>query len=324
SEALLLLLAGLFAEKRILFVDPDASAEKQAADLQSAQASAVLVGIGRSFDRTSSAGLPVLSRGELADDFRESSRPRRALDVALLMPCEHGLVLHSHFSIAAMCTSLVTFIPQLRDRSYVCALPLGCWEALTGAFGALLHGLPIVFPTLETEGGAMLPRDRQAYTILLRRQVDAALRRRKKPAALAGLRYMFVSTGAFDAAWRRRAEALFGQAILPVWGLPEVGPMVAPHPTWFPSSSHGLPLVNVSLVPIDPATGKVSLVPWEMLDQAEVCVETLSGMVSHANVADDAALRVGKLFRTHQIASIDNVGVVTLHGEPRKRAPHAS
>jgi hypothetical protein len=324
SEALLLLLGGFLAEKRVFLVDTSGSAAKQAADLASAQASAVLVGSDGSFAHASGAGLPVVSRGDLVGDFRESTRPRRALDVALLIPSEYGVVLHSHFSIAAMCTSLATFIPQLRELTYLCSAPLGCWEALTGIFGALLNGLPIAFAGLDADGSGALPGDRRAYTILLRRQVDAALSQRKRPGALAGLRYLFVSTGAFDPGWRRRAEALFGQAVLPVWGLPEMGPVVAPHPTWFPSSSHGLALVNVSLVPIDPVTGKVSLVPWEMLDQAEVCVETLSGMVSYANVADDATLRVGKLFRTYQIASVDNVGVVTLQGEPRHRVSHAS
>lgn len=324
ADALLLLLAGLLAEKRVLVCDLGGGGEKQAADLAFAEACAVLTatGAGPGAERS---GLPVLSRAELADAFRESARPRRALDPAVLISCERGVAVHSHFSIAAMSTSLSTFIPQLRELAFVCLPPVSSWEALAGIFGALLCGMPIVFPDPAESGAGVPDLDRRAYTILLRRQADDALRRRRRPAGSAHLRYVFVSTAGFAPAWRRRVEALFDQPILPLWGLPEIGPVVSPHPTWFPTESHGFPLVNVSLVPIDPTTGKVSLVPWEMLDRAEICVETLSGMVSYAKGADDAGLRVGKLFRTHQMASVDNVGVVTLYeSAPREGAARAS
>ncbi len=322
-DALVLLLAALLAEKRVLVTDPSRAVEEQAAHLKSAEAAAIITasGAGPGAERS---GLPVLHRAELADAYRQSPRPRRALDPAVLIPGERGVVVHSHFSIAAMCTSLATFIPPLRELAFVCLPPPDSWEAVVGMFGALLQGMPIVFPDRGGKSGGALDADREAYTILVRRQADEVLRRRRRPAALAGLRYIFVSTARFDPAWRRRLEKLLGQAILPVWGLAEVGPIVAPHPTWFPARAHGFPLVNVSLVPIDPASGKVSLVPWEMLDQAEACVETLSGMVGYAGGVDDTKLRVGKLFRTHQMASMDNVGVVTLHGEVPREATHAS
>jgi hypothetical protein len=319
ADALLLLLASMLAEKRVLLVDPRGAAAEQAASLQAAQACAVLTATGAG-DAADRSGLPIFSRADLAAPFRESARPRRALDPAVLFPGERAVVVHSHFSVAAMCTSLATFIPQLRQLAFVCAPPLACWEALAGIFGALLHGMPVAFPDLAENGDGLAAVDRDCYAILLRRQADEAVRRRRRPAELPALRYLFVSIGRFDLAWRRSAERLFAQAILPVWGLPEVGPIVAPHPTWFPSASHGFPLVNVSLVPLDPATGKVSLVPWEMLDQAEVCVETLSGMLSYAN-ADDTDLRVGKLFRTRQMATVDNVGVVTLYGTTAGERP---
>jgi acyl-CoA synthetase (AMP-forming)/AMP-acid ligase II len=322
-DALVLLLAALLAEKRVLVTDPIRGVEEQAAHLKSAEAAAIITasGAGPGAERS---GLPVLDRAELSDAYRQSARPRRALDPAVLIPGERGVVVHSHFFITAMCTSLATFIPQLRELGFVCLPPPDSWEAVVGMFGALLQGMPIVFPDREGKSSGALGGDRASYTMLLRSQADEVLRRRRRPAPLAGLRYIFVSTGRFDLAWRQRLEKLLGQAILPVWGLVEVGPIVAPHPTWFPAKAHGFPLVNVSLVPVDPASGKVSLVPWEMLDQAEACVETLSGMIGYAGGVDATKLRVGKLFRTHQMASMDNVGVVTLHGEVPRGATHAS
>jgi len=111
-------------------------------------------------------------------------------------------------------------------------------------------------------------------------------------------------------------ESFCGRPIFPLWGLPEVGPLVAAHPTWIPPHGHGFPLVNVSLIPIEPNSGKVSIVPWEMLDQAEVGVEALSAMVGYVEPARNVGVKVGTAVRTHQVAAMDHVGVVALQGPP--------
>jgi hypothetical protein len=72
--------------------------------------------------------------------------------------------------------------------------------------------------------------------------------------------------------------------------------------------------VNVSIVPIDPDTGQQSVVPWEMLTFAELGVESLSASLGYAQADKRRDDRIGKVVRTRQVANIDHVGVVTLHG----------
>lgn len=314
GEALLLLMAGWFAGKQVFLADPGTPAQRLAAHLQEAKAPVALTATDPG-EAGGIADVRIVRKEELAGPFREIARFRRATEPAVLIPSAKGVVIHSHFSLSSMCTSLTVFIPQLRQLPFVCVTPLWCWEALLGAFAALLNGMPVVFTTFaELEAGQHPPLGNDGYTILRRREVDALVRTRYIPPLLSKLRYVFVSTGYFTVRWRRQLEALWGKGILPIWGSPEVGPAVAAHPTWFPLQSHGFPLVNVSLVPVNPATGKISIVPWEMLECAEVGVETLSAMVGYTEPARSAAVRIGKVLRTYRIASVDHVGAVTFHG----------
>ena len=318
AEAVLLTLAGLFADKQVYLFDPREPAEGYAARLKDAGVAAVLTATGAG-EAPRRAGLPIHGKSALVGTFRENTKPKRATDPAILIASIGRTVIHSHFSLAAMWTSLAAFIPKLREMAFLCTSPVGSWEALAGIVGALLQGMPVIFGSVTGLGrGDNWTLEREGYAIVNRATADELLRRRAVPRVLRDLRYVFVSTGFFQPRWREQMEKLCGRPVYPIWGLPEVGPIVAPHPTWFPRKSHGFPLVNVSLVPFDSATGRVSIVPWEMLEQAEVCVETLSGMIGYAGSSGDAGMRVGKLFRTRQIASVDNVGVVTLHCPPSR------
>lgn len=215
-----------------------------------------------------------------------------------------------------MSASLAAFIIELRELPFLCTEPnIGSWETLAAMTLALLHGMPIAFATLEElQAGAGLSGAERAWVILTRRDADAILRQGRIPRAISEASYLFVSMGPFALKWRRQFEKLVGRPIFPLWGLPELGPVVAAHPTWMPIYGHGFPLVNVSLVPIDPGTGKVSIVPWELLEEAEVGVEALSVMAGYSESARTASARVGTALRTHEIASMDHVGVVELRG----------
>ncbi|MBK5231232.1 MAG: hypothetical protein JJE27_08695, partial [Thermoleophilia bacterium] len=105
--------------------------------------------------------------------------------------------------------------------------------------------------------------------------------------------------------------------VLPIWGRAAFGPAVAAHPSWFPFDAHGIPLVNVRVLPVDPGSGQPSLVPWEMLEQAEIGIESPSLMTGFVrkSAADD--LLTGKILRTHVSGSVDHVGVVVLHKPPK-------
>jgi len=260
----------------------------------------------------------MVARSELHGTFSESGTAIRATEPALLLPSGRGLVAHSHFSVSAMAASMAAFIPRLREIPFVCTEPaIASWEMLTGILLAISQGKPVVFATLEQfDSGELADFANDSYMIIQRSQADAMLAEHRVPHVIGQSAYVFVSTGSFAPRWRRRMEALCGRPIFPLWGLSEVGPLVAAHPTWIPPHGHGFPLVNVSLIPIDPDSGKVSIVPWEMLDQAEVGVEALSAMVGYVEPARNVGVKVGTAVRTHQVAAMDHVGVVALQGSP--------
>src|SRR3990170_7493835 len=267
DRALLLLLAGMLAERRVLLADPGAPPQRLAAELQEAQAGCVLTACGAGAAENI-AGVRVLAGGDLSAPFREGeAKPRRATDPVLLLPSPKGLVLHSHFSVAAMSTSLTAFIAALRQLPFLGACAPWRWEVLAGVFAALLHGMPVVFGALEDpELAAHEVLAQGGYTILGRDYADALIHAGSAPSILSRLKFVLVSTGRFTVRWRAQVESACGRPVLPVWGSAEAGPVVAAHPTWYPRQAHGFPLVNVSLVPVDPASGKISIVPWEMLE----------------------------------------------------------
>jgi AMP-binding enzyme len=315
-ESLRLCLAGLFAGRRVLLADPADSAEQLAARLAEGNASALVTADGAG--PAQAANVKMVARSELHGTFSEAGTAIRATEPALLLPSGRGLVAHSHFSVSAMAASIAAFIPRLREIPFVCTEPaIGSWEMLTGILLAISQGKPVVFATLEQfDCGELADFANDSYMIIQRSQADAMLAEQRVPRVIGQSAYVFVSTGSFAPRWRRRMEALCGRPIFPLWGLSEVGPLVAAHPTWIPPHGHGFPLVNVSLIPIDPDSGKVSIVPWEMLDQAEVGVEALSAMVGYVEPARNVGVKVGTALRTHQVAAMDHVGVVALQGSP--------
>jgi AMP-binding enzyme len=310
-EGISLFLGALFAGRPALLLDPAMAAQVLASQIAEAGASIVLT----SETKLEGVSVPTLSTGELKGNFAEARGGKRASDPAVLLPSGRGVAIHSHFSVSAMAASLAAFIIKLRELPFVCTEGTVCsWETLAAVMLAFMYGMPVVFTMLEdlrAERDLLLARD--GYVILRRRDADFMLQERWVPQRIKDASYLFVSTGYFTPKWRRKLEALLGRPIFPMWGLPELGPVVVPHPTWLPVHGHGLPLVNVSLVPVDPASGRVSIVPWELLEQAELGVEALSAMVGYTQAARNAGVRAGTALRTGQIATMDHVGVVVLH-----------
>ena len=315
-ESLCLCLAALFAGRRVLLADPRDSAEQLAAQLAEAKASALITLDGTG--PAQAADVKMVARRELQGTFSEAGTNMRATEPAVLLPSDHGLIAHSHFSLSAMAASMAAFIPRLREVPFVCTEPsIGSWEMLTGILLAISQGKPVVFASLEQfDTGELADLTNDAYMIIQRSQADAILADGRMPPMMSRSAHVFVSTGSFTPRWRRRMESFCGRPIFPLWGLPEVGPLVAAHPTWIPPHGHGFPLVNVSLIPIEPKSGKISIVPWEMLDQAEVGVEALSAMVGYVEPARNVGAKIGTALRTRQVAAMDHVGVVVLQGSP--------
>ena len=320
GEAYVLMLSALSAGRRVLLAELTASEAELAQQLSDAAVRFVLTATG-----AGAAGrfaeMHVVDRKQLSafDGERAKPRPSKATDAAVIIPADGELAMHSQYSIAAMGVSLSAFIPQLRQMTLVAPPPLWRWESLAVMTAALTSGAPISVSSLAELSDSGSVDVTGAYAVMLRRQADELIDAKRAPAALRSLVYLFVSTGHFRPRWRRELESVCGREVLPIWGTAPLGPAVAAHPSWFPLDAHGIPLVNVRVVPIDPASGEVSVVPWEMLERAEIGVETPAAMTRFVRDGADAELRSGKILRTFVSGSVDHVGVVVLHRPPQRR-----
>lgn len=311
ADGLLLLLATLDAGYRVAVIDPDEA--EDVLERQVAQAGATTVVAWSRPGRAASLstrlvtceGLPRSRAGPA-----QVARPAPPRTTVVMLPGPKGLVGHSHFTLAAMATNLTSFVPKLRSLDFLTDRRLHDWEALTGALGALLAGRVVAFGLPDDE----LVRLDETYTVLKQEQADAIVENGRDQDGWGKLRYVFASIGPFAPKWRRRLEAVLGQAVLPLWGSVEVGPAVAAHPTWYPVNAHGIPLVNVMLVPIDPASGRPSEVPWAMLYQAQLGVDSPSGMIGLVGAETGQDSRVGDVVRTTALVEIDSVGLVRFLG----------
>jgi hypothetical protein len=311
GEALILLIGVWLAAREAFIAAPDTSADRLRGDMAEAATTLILSTGGA----PEIPGVRVIRKDELEGTEKKPVKPGKATAPALFVPSPAGVIVYSHFTLSSMATGLAAFVKTLRDQAYLCLTPLYTWEALSGAIGALVRRQPVVFAeTASLCGNAVAIPQQEFFTIVTRADAELLMSADRAPRALRDAAYVFLSTGPFKPRWRRRFEAFLGRPILPVWGLPEIGPAVVAHPTWYPLESHGFPLVNVSIVPIDPDTGQQSVVPWEMLTLAEIGVETLSAALGYAQPDKAPDKRIGKVVRTRQIANIDHVGVVTLHG----------
>lgn len=319
GEALLLALAVAQCGKRALLADLDQSAEAIAASLTDAGATAAVT----AGEAAAPAGVRVVTAAEIAafDGELPKLRPVKATAPAVIIPDGSELAVHSNYSLAAMSVAMTAFIPELKSYSAVAATPLWHWESLTAILSALLNGATVFVASFD--GAASMPSEfnpDEAYAVIRREDADRFAEKGEFPALLRDLRYVFVSTEYFQPKWRKRLERLRGREMLLLWGRGAFGPAVAAHPTWFPFDAHGIPLVNVRVLPVDPNSGEPSLVPWEMLDQAEIGVESPGQMTGYVDAEASSALMSGKIMRARIPASVDHVGVIVLHKPPKSKA----
>jgi hypothetical protein len=322
GEALVLTLAVLQSGKRALVADLDQGPEQLAATFTRAGAKVALA----AGEASVPAGVRLVTAAELAafDGELPKLRPVKATAPALILPDGDELAVHSNYSLAAMSVAVTAFIPELGEFSALVNSPLWKWETLTAMLSALLNGATAYIAGYDEAGSLEGFDPDRAYAMLERAEVDGFAAAGGFPELLRKLHFVFVSTDYFQPKWRRQIEQLRGREVLLLWGRGAFGPAVAAHPTWFPFEAHGIPLVNVRVLPVDPNSGKPSLVPWEMLDQAEIGVESPGQMTGYVESEVSAELMSGKIMRTCIPASVDHVGVVVLHKPPKSKAKAAA
>lgn len=262
---------------------------------------------------TTEGGLPpsdvprVLTAAQVeAAGTKAGERRARWRDVAVLLPEGEGFVGHGHVSTTAMVKALTTYIPLLEAADAVLSGPLHRWDGYAFAMTAILSGRAVV---LDPTHPGHVPGD--AYAVLSRAEADAIGRAGRAPGWARRVRLLFVVVSDFDVRWRKRLEAALGRAVLPIWGTQRTGPAICAHPSWAPVDVHGLPLTNAMLVPLNPANGDPSDVPWEMLSRAELGIEAPSVQIKDEQSAGIVFDWNGnQVARTGRIVAVDRLGMV--------------
>ena len=314
TEGLVALLGALHAGCQATLLDLTAPSDLLGAWIGGARADAVLTACDAVADRDD---LPV--RVLLARDLEQppegSSRPARAAyDQAVVwLPSGKGvkdLSGHSHFTLSAMATNLRSFLPHFDELALLATGPVWQWETLVPALAHLIAG-----QVVAAHGAAGAPEAGHTYVILERSALEGLLDDPDAAGILRTVRHLFVQVGTFAPDWRKALERELGRPVLPLWGSPDVGPVIAAHPNWFPLPAHGIPLVNVTPVPLNPLRGFPSEVPWWMLDQAELGIDAPSTLVDCSSEERLSHVRVGNAVRTGHIVEVDLVGVIRFLSE---------
>lgn len=266
-------------------------------------------------EKTRAISLPGLY--QLAPTSARVQKPldRKAPAIALLGK-GGNICYHSHNSALAGAISWSAFVP-LREEDVVLNLqPVYTWEGLFGLLPALFRGATCIISSLEDPErvASTIVAHRCSYTWFTQEQARGLLQQ-PHPALVQAigdnLLGVFVSlSGGFRPRSRKKLRNLLrGTPVLTVFGLPEAGPALASHPSWYLNESVGIPVSNVDVWPLNPGTGSPLQVPWESIEYAELGIRSpLMAAALHSREEEQAQIREGWL-RSYMIASMDPNGM---------------
>jgi acyl-CoA synthetase (AMP-forming)/AMP-acid ligase II len=226
----------------------------------------------------------VIHLGELEGKGADipGARGRQDLQApAVALTVDNGnLVYHSHRSLLAGAVSWSTFLPLKAEDLMLSLQPLHRWEGLYSLLPVLFRGGRCLLADLEEPGrlaDAVL-NHQPCYSILPRLEARKLYDSSYKSVVRSfreTLRGLFVSVvGPFTALGRRRLRNLLDKPALLTYGSVESGPVLSSHPTWYLDAAVGIPLTNVDVWPLNPASGKPLEVPWEAIEYGEVGVKS--------------------------------------------------
>lgn len=243
---------------------------------------------------------------------------------ALDLPSGEGLfAAHSHYSLVSGALSLSAFLAAEGPQSWLAAIDLSRWEGIYSVFAALYSGGSAVIcdpQQLGDQAAAAIAEHHVAYALLPFAALGDLARgrpRRLADAIKRNLSALLLSVEEpFAAGERRKARKTLDIPILTVYGLPECGPILASHPSWYVDESVGIPLTNVEVQPANPRTGEPLDTNWELLDYATMVVRTPLVMSAYEGPAASERSLAERLedgwFRTWTNASFDANGMMYL------------
>ncbi len=206
-----------------------------------------------------------------------------------------GLLYHSHLSLLAGALSWSTFIGLNQGQAVFCARPIYTWEGLYSVMAALFRGGLSLFADIGDQSlAAHIQQYRPTYAFLDLAELERIVADRGLARAFGdAVEGVFVSmSGPVSPHWRRRARNRLQTEILTVYGTLRLGPLISSHPSWYQDHALGIPVTNVDLWPLDPATKEALEVSWEAIEYAEIGVR--SSMIAPSELgADEGWLPTG-------------------------------
>jgi acyl-CoA synthetase (AMP-forming)/AMP-acid ligase II len=320
-DAAKLLFAVLKGRGTVMLAHPGSPSEQTAASMRHFAPDLVLIDDSRLQTSLTSAleQVTIVPIQELEGKGANIQLPKGRQDLqapAVALAMENGsLVYHSQRSLLAGAVSWSTFVPLKAEDLMLALEPLSRWEGLYSLLPILFRGGSCLLADLEDPerlAEAVLTH-RPCFTILprlaARRLYDAAYRSLVR-AFRETLRGVFVSTaGPFTALGRRRLRNLLEKPTLLTYGSAESGPVLSSHPLWSLDAAVGIPLTNVDVWPLIPASGKPLEVPWEAIEFGEVGVKSPMIGVKY-EPADESEKRVQEgWLRTKIVATMDPNGL---------------
>ena len=270
-------------------------------------------------------GVPIIQFQDLEGKGGAPLPAKGRLDLqgpAIAFNMENGnLAYHSHRSLLAGAVSWSTFLPLKAEDSMLALQPLYKWEGHYSLLPVLFRGGTCVLADLEDpEKLADVIRNHPPrYTILPRLEARKLYDPSYRPLVRAFrdvLEGLFVSVlGPFTAIGRRRLRSLLDKPALLTYGSVEAGPVLSSHPTWYLDAAVGIPITNVDVWPLNPASGKPLEVPWEAIEYGEVGVKSPMTGVSY-RPAEETEKRVHDgWLRTKIVTTMDPNGLFYIQSQ---------
>ncbi len=310
----------LKARATVFLMNTSLASEALAPQLQKFQPDLAIADDGfRRVIQSSLESIRIVSLPELRETKPAAAAPRGRQDLgapalALSMD-EGGLAYHSHRSLLAGAVSWSTFVPLKTEDLVLAAQPLYTWEGLYSLLPILFRGGTCLVADLQDpEKLAHGVREHHPiYTMLSRPEARLLYQSSHRPVVQAfreSLQGLFVSTtGPFTAIGRMRLKNLLGKPALLAFGSAEAGVVFSSHPTWFLDTAVGIPVTNVDVWPLYPATGNPLEVPWEAIEYGEVGVKSpMTAADYHLPEEKEKRVKDGWL-RTKIVATMDPNGL---------------
>jgi acyl-CoA synthetase (AMP-forming)/AMP-acid ligase II len=316
-----ILFGGLKARCSLLLADPDRAVEEMVASIRHYAPNVVLTDDPHLSTILASLlqGVPIVQFHDLEGKGANIPAPKGRQDLqapAIAFTMENGsLVYHSHRSLLAGAVSWSTFVPLKAEDMMLATQPLSRWEGLYSVLPALFRGGSCLVTDLENPESlahAVL-NHHPCFSILPRMEARKLYDSSYRPLVLAfrkTLRGLFVSVvGPFTTLGRRRLRNLLEKPALLTYGSAESGPVFSSHPTWYLDAAVGIPLTNVDVWPLNPASGKPLEVPWEAIEYGEVGVKSpMVGVTYEPPEESEKRVQEGWL-RTRIVTTMDPNGL---------------